>query len=60
MNNYQCIFCGNTIDKKEKITSLLIAYDWEDEAAQETQQVFCHMRCFVEKCYSPKSIYIGE
>lgn len=61
MNKFQCIFCGKSINKdKEKITSLLITTNWENEEEQEDQQVFCHLKCLKSNCYRAKDIYIGE
>ncbi len=61
MDKFQCIFCGETIDKKkEKITSLLITSNWKNEDEQSDQQVFCHMSCLKERCHIPESIYVDE
>ncbi len=59
MDKFQCIFCGETIDnEKEKVTSLLIITNWENEDEQSDQQVFCHMNCLKERCNTPDNIYI--
>lgn len=61
MNEFQCIFCGKSINKdKEKVTSLLITTNWENEDEQEDQQVFCHLKCLKNNCYQTGNIYIGE
>ena len=61
MNKYQCIFCGKTINKeREKVTSLLITANWEDENNQENQQIFCHLDCLKSKCQNPENIFIEE
>ena len=57
MNEYQCVFCGKKIGKKESITSLLITTNWEKEEEQENQQVFCHLKCLKNKCIS-ENIYV--
>jgi len=59
MNEFQCIFCGQPINKdEEKVTSLLITTNWEKEEEQEDQQVFCHLKCLKERCYQPENIYV--
>ena len=59
MNEYQCIFCGEKIDnKKEKVTSLLISINWENESEQTDQQVFCHLECFKRACKNDKNIFL--
>ena len=61
MNEFQCVFCGKSINKYGgKVTSLLITTNWETEEEQEDQQVFCHLKCLREKCYLKESIYIDE
>lgn len=61
MNEFQCVFCGETIRKdKEGVTSLLITTNWENEDAQEDQQVFCHLKCLRGSCYQPDYIYVNE
>ena len=61
MNEFQCIFCGKSINKdEEKVTSLLITTNWENEASQEDQQVFCHLSCLKTKCHLPENIYVDE
>ncbi len=61
MNKFQCIFCGKTIEREqEKVTSLLITINWEDENNQEDQQVFCHLDCLKSKCHNPENIFIEE
>ncbi|MEE0410207.1 MAG: hypothetical protein UD759_05435 [Clostridia bacterium] len=61
MNEYQCIFCGRKIERNtEKITSLLITANWENEKNHEDQQVFCHLKCLKTKCENPANIYIDD
>lgn len=60
MNKYQCIFCGKSIKNCEKVTSLLITTNWQNEHEQENQQVFCHLECLKNKCYTSENIYVDE
>lgn len=61
MNEFQCIFCGKPIDKdREKVTSLLITTNWDNENEQEDQQVFCHLKCLKNHCFQSEYIYIDE
>ncbi len=60
MNKFQCIFCGKEIENNKKVTSLLITTNWEDEASQEDQQVFCHLKCLKETCNRPGNIYVED
>lgn len=60
MNEFQCIFCGKEIENNKKVTSLLITTNWEDEASQEDQQVFCHLKCLKEACNRPGNIYVED
>ena len=61
MNNYECAFCGQKIDTKtEKVTSLLVTVNWEDDNNQEDQQLFCHLGCLKKAMHSPKNLYIDD
>ena len=60
MNEFQCIFCGETIKNHKSITSLLITTNWEDEDIQENQQVFCHLKCLKDCCNQPYDIYVED
>ena len=60
MNKYQCIFCGKLIKNSEKVTSLLITTNWQNECEQENQQVFCHLECLKNKCHACENIYVDE
>ena len=61
MNEYQCIICGKKIDsKKEKVTSLLISVNSENEEELTGQQVFCHLECFKSVCKDDKNIYLED
>ena len=58
MNEFQCVFCGEKIDnKKEKVTSILLNNNWENEEEQVEQQFFCHISCFKNACKSKKYIF---
>ncbi len=60
MNEFQCVFCGEKIENNKKVTSLLITTNWEDNANQEDQQVFCHLKCLKKACNNPGNIYVEE
>ena len=61
MNAYQCIFCGKKINReKDKVTSLLITANWENEDEQEDQQVFCHLNCLKERCSNRDNIFLDD
>lgn len=60
MNEFQCIFCGEKIEKLNKVTSLLITTNWENEENQEDQQVFCHLKCLKKACNHPGNIYVED
>lgn len=46
---------------KEDITSLLVTTNWEKpEEEQESQQLFCHLKCFRKTLHDEENLYVGE
>lgn len=46
---YQCVFCGEEIEKGEHVTSLLVTENWGEEKEAD-QQLFCHLDCLRNRC----------
>ena len=53
-------FFAEKIENDKKVTSLLITTNWEDEASQEDQQVFCHLKYLKKACDHPGNIYVED
>lgn len=60
MGNYICCFCNTIINGG--VTTLMAVTNWQDENEdnQQSQQLFCHLKCFEKAVYKPNFLYIDE
>ena len=57
---YQCCFCGRTIDPVSPDVGGLLYYTCADRSKefQSDQRLFCHTRCLTDRVHSSVHMYV--